>query len=234
MLPVPIQQLPAVHLYELMSYYFMKRHAATLTKAEKRAIAEHVSGSESGSLPDPLAKISQSAYCSAKSDLPVDPLAGATWNGWRANLANERFQSAEVAGLSASEVGDLELTWGFGLPGSTVASLQATVVVGPRGGGGFNVFVADSGARVYAFDLATGEPQWQATVDDHPDARITGAPALHDGRLYVPVASLEEGTAAWPAYQCCTFRGSVVTLDTDTGAQVWRPTPSWRTRSARR
>ncbi|MEE2636619.1 MAG: hypothetical protein VYE68_05220 [Acidobacteriota bacterium] len=188
MLPVPIQQLPAVHLYELMSYYFMKRHAATLAKAEKRAIAEHVSGSEPGSLPDPLVQISQSAYCSAKSDLPVDPLAGATWNGWSPNLANGRFQSAEAAGLSASEVGDLELTWAFGLPGSTVDSLQATVVgervlfgtsvglvfalddesecihwaqetafgvratvvVGPRGGGGFNVFVADSGARVYA------------------------------------------------------------------------------------
>ena len=28
--------------------------------------------------------------------------------------------------------------------------------------------------------------------DDHRFARITGAPALHDGRLYVPVSSIEE------------------------------------------
>ena len=51
---------------------------------------------------------------------------------------------------------------------------------------------------------------------------ITGGVAYHNGRLYVPVSSLEEGTAAIPTYECCTFRGSVVALDAASGKQVWK------------
>src|SRR5262249_45404990 len=43
-----------------------------------------------------------------------------------------------------------------------------------------------------------------------------------ESRLYVPVASFEEVSAADPSYQCCTFRGSVVALDALTGRQVWK------------
>ena len=50
-----------------------------------------------------------------------------------------------------------------------------------------------------------------------PLARITGAPTLHEGRLYVPVSSYEEAQGADPQYACCTFRGSLVALDAKTG-----------------
>ena len=53
-------------------------------------------------------------------------------------------------------------------------------------------------------------------------ARWLSSPALHDGRLYVPVASGEEGSAAAPAYECCRFRGSIVALDAATGRQLWK------------
>src|SRR2546422_1362523 len=33
---------------------------------------------------------------------------------------------------------------------------------------------------------------------------------------------LEEGTAVIPTYECCTFRGSLVTLDAATGRQIWK------------
>jgi polyvinyl alcohol dehydrogenase (cytochrome) len=59
-------------------------------------------------------------------------------------------------------------------------------------------------------------------VEEHPDAMITGGVAVHDGRIYVPVSSLEEGTAVMPSYPCCTFRGSVVALDAATGRQTWK------------
>ncbi len=48
---------------------------------------------------------------------------------------------------------------------------------------------------------ATGQRGPSTRVDDHLDARITGAPALHDGRLYVPVASFEELSASVATYQ---------------------------------
>jgi polyvinyl alcohol dehydrogenase (cytochrome) len=40
--------------------------------------------------------------------------------------------------------------------------------------------------------------------------------------LYVPVSSAEEVASIDPQYQCCRFRGSVVALDAETGAQVWK------------
>ena len=84
------------------------------------------------------------------------------------------------------------------------------------------VYFGDAHAQVYAVDVQTGAMRWKVKVDDHGDAMITGAPALHDGRLYVPVSSLEEGSGAMPAYECCTFVGSVVVLDAADGRQIWK------------
>ena len=36
------------------------------------------------------------------------------------------------------------------------------------------------------------------------------------------VSSEQEGLAAQPGYQCCTFRGSVVALDAATGRLLWQ------------
>jgi polyvinyl alcohol dehydrogenase (cytochrome) len=40
--------------------------------------------------------------------------------------------------------------------------------------------------------------------------------------LYVPVSSFEEAIGPKASYQCCTFRGSVVALDSATGRKVWK------------
>ena len=84
------------------------------------------------------------------------------------------------------------------------------------------LFFGDIGAKVYALDAATGERIWDTEVDSHPFARITGAPVLHDARLFVPVSSVEEVAGARPKYECCTFRGSVVALDVATGKKIWQ------------
>ncbi len=83
-------------------------------------------------------------------------------------------------------------------------------------------YFGDGVATAYAVDAATGKLLWKAKVDDYPVARVTGSPTLHNGRLYVPVASGEEGAGAAPDYECCRFRGSVVALDAATGKQIWK------------
>lgn len=83
-------------------------------------------------------------------------------------------------------------------------------------------FFGDRAAYMRAVDAATGELLWQIRVDDFPGARVTGTPALHQGRLYVPVASGEEGAGANANYECCRFRGSVVALNASTGEQLWQ------------
>ncbi len=83
-------------------------------------------------------------------------------------------------------------------------------------------YFGDVQARAYAVDTATGAVIWKTELDQHPFALITGAPKLFGGRLYVPVSSAEELGAANPAYECCTFRGSVAALDARTGALIWQ------------
>jgi polyvinyl alcohol dehydrogenase (cytochrome) len=85
-----------------------------------------------------------------------------------------------------------------------------------------SIYFGDIQANVYSLDAMTGELRWKVQVDPHPVARITGAPKLYAGRLYVPVSSIEEVVAGNPKYACCTFRGSVVALDAITGRQIWK------------
>ena len=86
----------------------------------------------------------------------------------------------------------------------------------------FAVFFGDLRANAYAVNALTGALVWRTKVEDHPAALITGAPTLYSGILYVPVSSMEEVTGSPSAYQCCTFRGSVVALDIATGKQIWK------------
>ncbi len=83
-------------------------------------------------------------------------------------------------------------------------------------------FFGDGGGTAYALDAGTGMLLWRTEVDDFPVARVSGSPTLHNGRLYVPVASGEEASGAVPSYECCRFRGSIVALDAATGKQVWK------------
>jgi len=84
------------------------------------------------------------------------------------------------------------------------------------------VFFGDIRGTAYALDASTGAVIWKTLTDSHPLARITGTPALNDGRLYVPVTSLEEPEAGQSNYACCTFRGLVAALDATTGKEVWK------------
>ncbi len=89
------------------------------------------------------------------------------------------------------------------------------------GGAAPLAFFGDLIGRLYAVDAFTGKEVWRMKADDHPSATITGSPVYHDGRLYVPVSSLEEAMAD-PKYPCCTFRGSMLALDARTGRQLWK------------
>ena len=83
-------------------------------------------------------------------------------------------------------------------------------------------YFGDLKANVYAVDARNGTLVWKVRADEHPTARITGAPQVFEDRVYVPVASGEEGASSNPKYPCCSFRGSVLALDAATGKQIWK------------
>jgi polyvinyl alcohol dehydrogenase (cytochrome) len=101
------------------------------------------------------------------------------------------------------------------------AQVRTGIVVGAAGGRSL-VFFGDVSGQVSALDAANGKPVWQLRVDAHPAAWVTGTPAFHDGRLYVPVSSYEEVSSIAPGYVCCTFRGSVLAIDAAAGKIVWK------------
>lgn len=107
------------------------------------------------------------------------------------------------------------------------ATVRTALVVAPyrqaSGAAGWAVYFGDLRANAYALDATTGREIWIRKADDHPLAAITGAPVVHAGRVFVPVQGLnEEVQGGRPQYECCTFRGSVLALDADTGAVIWK------------
>ena len=250
-----LKTLTPEHVETALSSFTMRRQGAALTTAERRAVAEFVTGRPAGTYRAPLEIIPKSAYCTT----PVaDSFRGPAWTGFNGDSANTRFQPAAAAGISPTAVPRLKLKWAFGFPGVSASGSQVSVAgnrayVGSRNGlvyaldtnsgciiwtfeadagvrstpvvGGNgplrSVYFGDANANAYALDM-NGKLKWKTKVDAHPDAMITGAVAHSPGVVYVPVASLEEGTAAIPSYECCTFRGSVSALDAGTGKVLWK------------
>ena len=109
------------------------------------------------------------------------------------------------------------------------AGVRTAISIGPvkgKGAAKYGVYFGDIKANVYMLDASTGKEIWKVKVEDHPVAKITGAPTLYEDRLYVPVSSQEERTAGWSTvYPCCTFRGSVVALDATNGHTIWKTYP---------
>jgi len=129
--------------------------------------------------------------------------------------------SRTIASLTGVEAGcQPGLSPGTDMARATPAIAGDLLILGDQGGR------CSAGARVFAVSKRTGRLKWVTQVDAHFAAIVT-QPATVDPRdprvAYVGVASMEEALAGLiPGYQCCTFRGSVVALDTETGRIRWR------------
>ncbi|WP_425153886.1 PQQ-binding-like beta-propeller repeat protein [Candidatus Palauibacter sp.] len=101
------------------------------------------------------------------------------------------------------------------------AAVRGAVAIGDGPDGGQTAFFADFGTNVYAIDALSGTLRWRATAGTHSDHVVTGSVAVHDGRVFVPLSSMEILTAGNPTYECCTFSGGVVAFSAQTGEQLW-------------
>jgi polyvinyl alcohol dehydrogenase (cytochrome) len=142
------------------------------------------------------------------------PGAAATY-GQPTSFAGKLFVGSEDGTVYALDSATGCMWWSF----KASATVKTAISIGNKGAA---AFFGDTNGVVYALKVADGSLLWQAHPESHPAARITGSPLLVGTRLYVPVSSGEEGASADPAYPCCTFRGSVVALDTASGKQIWK------------
>ena len=101
--------------------------------------------------------------------------------------------------------------------------MRSSLLATPLGKGHALLF-GDQTGYFYALQAETGKLLWKKKVEDHDAARLTAAPAVYNGTVFVPVASWEETRSLDLTYPCCTFRGSVVALRIRDGSLVWK---SW-------
>jgi polyvinyl alcohol dehydrogenase (cytochrome) len=224
----------------------------SLTVAERKAVSEYLSGKPLGSAsaadaglcaakPAPLGNIGSkpqwNGWGADTSNSRYQPKAGLTaadvpkltlkWafgfpGGTQAYgnpsiVAGRVFVGSDNGTVYALDAGTGCTYWSFKADGG----VRSAPSVG-RAGTRDVVYFGDLKANVFALDATTGREIWKKQVDTHAFARITGAPTLAGGKLYVPVSSVEEVPAAQPSYECCTFRGSIVALDAATGNQIWK------------
>jgi len=231
----------------------MQAEGADLTPEQRVRLAEYMTGRAYT-----REILPESAFCADRGWSALD-LGAVLSMGWGGNLEATGFQTAEVAGLSADDVPELELLWAFGFPDAAEVRTKPTVVGdavvvgGPFGevlaldaatgcvrwsfeadaavrgavlvGEGPRrrptVFFVDFRTNAYALDVTTGEVIWKHHVGWHSTSNTTGSPALHDGRLLVPVSSWEVVVSGDPRYECCTASGAVAALDAATGDVLW-------------
>jgi polyvinyl alcohol dehydrogenase (cytochrome) len=141
----------------------MKTQAAERSRAQRRVLAEYLSGKPFGSEP---AIIPQSAFCSGTSGPFRASLTGPSWNGWGAGLANTRFQSGDAARMTAGDVPRLKLKWAFGLPGASSGGTQP-VVAGGR------IYVGGAEGDLFALDAKSACIYWRIEVEAGIRSAIT-------------------------------------------------------------
>ena len=142
------------------------------------------------------------------------PEASATY-GQPTSYAGRLFVGSEDGTVYALDAATGCAWWTF----KAAATVKTAVSIGSHGSA---VFFGNTNGNVYSLSAAKGSVIWKTHPESHQAARITGSPLLVGSRLYVPISSGEEGAAADPKYPCCTFRGSVVALDANSGKKVWQ------------
>lgn len=146
-----LQQLSPEQILVALETGAMSRQGAQLSRVEKRKLAEYLTGKPFAT--DSAFSFPGSAYCKGPAHAAGNSVAGPTWNGWGASIANTRFQPAEWAGIRPADINRLKLKWAFGFPGDSSASAQPVVLNG-------RVYVGSWGGGVYSLDADTGCLYW--------------------------------------------------------------------------
>ena len=225
----------------------MRLQAAKLSKDERVALVEYLAGTQVNAIPDggkcagpPPAGFAGPAWNGWGSDLDNSRSQTAEAAGldagrvsglklkWAFGFPGDYSAYSQPAiaggrvfvGSAGGRVYSIDAKtgctyWSF----DAGTGVRSAITVDPAAG---IAYFGDVRANVYALDASTGRQIWKTQIEDYPTARVTGAPKIYEGRVYVPVASRDEWMSVDPRFACCKFRGSVVALDAKTGKQIWK------------
>jgi polyvinyl alcohol dehydrogenase (cytochrome) len=101
------------------------------------------------------------------------------------------------------------------------AAIRGAIVV-KQNKNATTAFFADYSTTVFAIDVLTGKQLWSQRAAIDPQSATTGSVAVYDGKVFVPISSIEVASAVNGEYNCCFSSGGVVALDEKTGKEIWR------------
>ena len=142
----------------------MKAQAAERSRAQRRALAEYLSGKP---LPAGPTIIPASAFCTGSGDGFAEFNDGAESGMAGAPESPIRVFSRRIrAGMTVRDVPNLKLKWAFGLPGATSGGTQPVVANG-------RVYVGDAEGDLFALDAKSGCIFWHIEVEAGIRSAIT-------------------------------------------------------------
>ena len=167
--------------------------ASTRTAADRRAIAEFITGKKLSNTPSDAPP--SEAYC-PKGQTP--DFSKAAWEGWGQNGANTRYQDPARANLTAAQVPRLKVKWAFAFPGEQTSNGAITLAGG-------RLFVGSPAGKVYSLNASTGCVYWyfQAAGAVRNAVRIERV-----GSSYAAIFGDNSAT--------------VYAIDATTGAAIWK------------
>src|SRR5215471_9902159 len=198
--PNAIREMPPERIYAALTTGVMKDQGDKLSDADRRGVAEFMSGRPLGSAQQGDAK-NMPNQCRNNPALS-DPSRGPAWNGWGADLSNSRYQSAQAAGLSAAQVPRLKLKWAFGFPSGVSANAQPAIASG-------RVFVGSDNGYVYSLDAQTGCVYWS----------FENGSIIRNALTVGPVTG--QGSARYAVY-FGDGKANVFALDAQNGKLLWK------------
>lgn len=243
--------LPAERIEAALTVGVMRAQAAGLSASDRAAVAKFLSHVEPGhgatkglcapGAPASIAPVriadwgmglaNARAVDAAATAINRDTVAGLklNWvfafpNGTRARvqptLAGDTLFTADQTGaIYALEAATGCIRW----QAQTAQEIRSSLVIGAdASGAATRLYFGDIAGSVHAFDIASKRVIWTTRPDAHAQATITGTLRLFEGKVYVPISSLEVIAAIDPKYACCTFRGAVAALNADTGDMIWK------------
>ncbi len=168
---------------------------------QRKALAELVTGKQFAGTPARDLSV-MSNKCPAPLKLE-NINAKPHWNGWSPDGAtNNRFVTAQQAGITAEQIPNLKVKWAFAFPDAASIAWSQPVVVGGA------IFMGTDNNYVYALDAKTGCAHWAYNAK----AQVRAA---------VSVQELRNNPNAKYAAYFGDMTGMVHAVNAETGAGLW-------------
>jgi polyvinyl alcohol dehydrogenase (cytochrome) len=146
-----LEKLSVTRILHTLDFGIMMSIAYPLERSQREAVAKFLGTPGSDTEPSPA------AFCASR-DFAWTRAPSASWAGWSPSALNTRFQPAEQAGLSLSQVRNLKLKWAFGFDRDITAFAAPTVENGV-------LFVGSASGVVHAMNAKSGCLYWTFQAD---------------------------------------------------------------------